>query len=114
MDASEVKEVAGALAALAAFLAALLGIPKYLQYRTRRDKMALVRDAFESVDSGPLLDRVFRQALAVGKRVRTETAIGESPASVSSAAAALAAQVFGGSSILRPRSALPALRTRKK
>jgi glutamyl-tRNA reductase len=54
-----------------------------------------VRDAFESVDPGPLLDRVFRQALAVGKRVRTETAIGESPASVSSAAAALAAQVFG-------------------
>jgi glutamyl-tRNA reductase len=54
-----------------------------------------VRDAFESVDSGPLLDRLFRQALAVGKRVRTETAIGESPASVSSAAAALAAQVFG-------------------
>jgi glutamyl-tRNA reductase len=41
------------------------------------------------------LDRLFRQALAVGKRVRTETAIGESPASVSSAAAALAAQVFG-------------------
>jgi glutamyl-tRNA reductase len=42
-----------------------------------------------------LLDRVFRQALGVGKRVRSETAIGESPASVSSAAAALAAQVFG-------------------
>ena len=38
---------------------------------------------------------VFRQALQVGKRVRTETAIGESPASVSSAAAALAQQVFG-------------------
>jgi glutamyl-tRNA reductase len=54
-----------------------------------------VRAAFEAVESGPLLDRVFRQALAVGKRVRTETAIGESPASVSSAAAALAAQVFG-------------------
>ena len=54
-----------------------------------------VRAAFESVTPGPLLDRVFRQALAVGKRVRTETAIGESPASVSSAAAALAAQVFG-------------------
>jgi glutamyl-tRNA reductase len=54
-----------------------------------------VRQAYESVDPGPLLDRVFRQALAVGKRVRTETAIGESPASVSSAAAALAAQVFG-------------------
>jgi glutamyl-tRNA reductase len=54
-----------------------------------------VRDAFESAEPGPVLDRVFRQALAVGKRVRTETAIGESPASVSSAAAALAAQVFG-------------------
>jgi glutamyl-tRNA reductase len=54
-----------------------------------------VRQAFEAADPGPLLDRVFRQALAVGKRVRTETAIGESPASVSSAAAALASQVFG-------------------
>jgi glutamyl-tRNA reductase len=54
-----------------------------------------VRDAYEAVEPGPLLDRVFRQALAVGKRVRSETAIGESPASVSSAAAALAAQVFG-------------------
>jgi glutamyl-tRNA reductase len=54
-----------------------------------------VRDAFEAAETGPLLDRAFRQALAVGKRVRTETAIGESPASVSSAAAALAAQVFG-------------------
>jgi glutamyl-tRNA reductase len=54
-----------------------------------------VRDAYESVTPGPVLDRVFRQALGVGKRVRTETAIGESPASVSAAAAALAAQVFG-------------------
>jgi glutamyl-tRNA reductase len=54
-----------------------------------------VRDAYEAVEPGPLLDRVFRQALAVGKRVRAETAIGESPASVSSAVAALAAQVFG-------------------
>jgi glutamyl-tRNA reductase len=54
-----------------------------------------VRAAYESVETGSLLDRVFREALGVGKRVRTETAIGESPASVSSAAAALAAQVFG-------------------
>jgi glutamyl-tRNA reductase len=54
-----------------------------------------VRAAYEAVEPGALLDRVFRQALAVGKRVRTETAIGESPASVSSAAAALTAQVFG-------------------
>jgi glutamyl-tRNA reductase len=54
-----------------------------------------VRDAYEAAAPGPMLDRVFRQALGVGKRVRTETAIGGSPASVSSAAAALAAQVFG-------------------
>jgi glutamyl-tRNA reductase len=54
-----------------------------------------VRDAYEAVEPGPVLDRVFRQAIALGKRVRSETAIGESPASVSSAAAALAAQVFG-------------------
>ena len=54
-----------------------------------------VRDAYEGAQHGALLDRVFRQALGVGKRVRSETAIGESPASVSSAAAALAAQVFG-------------------
>ncbi|HZQ15671.1 MAG TPA: glutamyl-tRNA reductase [Gaiellaceae bacterium] len=54
-----------------------------------------VRDAYEAAEPGPLLDRVFRQALAVGKRVRSSTAIGESPASVSSAAAALVAQVFG-------------------
>jgi glutamyl-tRNA reductase len=54
-----------------------------------------VRVAYEAARHGALLDRVFRQALGVGKRVRSETAIGESPASVSSAAGALAAQVFG-------------------
>jgi glutamyl-tRNA reductase len=54
-----------------------------------------VRAAFDAAAPGPLLDRVFRQALQLGKRVRTETSIGESPASVPSAAAALAEQVFG-------------------
>jgi glutamyl-tRNA reductase len=54
-----------------------------------------VRQAFDSGAAGPLLDRVFRQALHVGKKVRTQTAIAESPASVSAAAAALAQQVFG-------------------
>jgi glutamyl-tRNA reductase len=54
-----------------------------------------VRQAFESGAPGPLLDRVFRQALHVGKKVRTQTAIAESPASVTAAAAALAQQVFG-------------------
>lgn len=54
-----------------------------------------VRAAYESGTPGPVLDHVFRQALHAGKKVRSETAIGESPASVSSAAAALAQQVFG-------------------
>ena len=54
-----------------------------------------VRDAFEGGSTGPLLDRLFRQALHAGRRARVETAIGESPASVPAAAAALAQQVFG-------------------
>ena len=58
-----------------------------------------VRSAYEASRTvgaaGPLLHHLFRQALHVGKRVRNETAIGESPASVSSAAAELAARVFG-------------------
>ena len=54
-----------------------------------------VRDAFEAGAAGPLLDRLFRQALYAGRRARVETAIGESPSSVPAAAAALAQQVFG-------------------
>jgi glutamyl-tRNA reductase len=53
-----------------------------------------VRAAYEVGTTGPLLDRVFRQALHAGRRARVETAIGESPASVPAAAAALAQQVF--------------------
>jgi glutamyl-tRNA reductase len=66
-----------------------------------------VREAYggarEAATAGPILHRLFRQALRVGKRVRTETAIGENPASVSSAAAELAERVFdelGGKRIL--------------
>jgi glutamyl-tRNA reductase len=54
-----------------------------------------VRAAHDVGATGPVLDRLFRDALHAGKKARTETAIGESPASVSSAAAALAEQVFG-------------------
>jgi glutamyl-tRNA reductase len=54
-----------------------------------------VRAAHAAGATGSILDRLFRQALHAGKKARTETAIGESPASVSSAAAALAGQVFG-------------------
>jgi glutamyl-tRNA reductase len=62
-----------------------------------------VRVAHDLGATGPILDRLFRDALHAGKKARTETAIGESPASVSSAAAALAEQVFeelGGRSVL--------------
>ena len=62
-----------------------------------------VRAAHDAGATGPLLDRLFRQALHAGRKARTETAIGESPASVSSAAGALAEQVFGD---LRGRSIL--------
>ncbi len=59
-----------------------------------------VREAYEAGreagTTGSTLHRLFRQALRVGKRVRTETAIGENPASVSSAAAELAERVFEG------------------
>ncbi len=62
-----------------------------------------VRAAHEAGTPGLMLDRVFRQALHAGRKVRAQTAIGESPASVGAAAAALAEQVFGrlsGSRIL--------------
>ena len=62
-----------------------------------------VRAAADAGSPGPLLHGLFRQALHAGKKARSETAIGESPASVSSAAAALAEQVFGD---LRPSSVL--------
>jgi len=54
-----------------------------------------VRSAYEVGATGPLLDRLFRQALHAGRRARVETAIGENPSSVPAAAAALAQQVFG-------------------
>ena len=51
-----------------------------------------VRDAWQLAEqegsAGQLLSRVFRQALVVGKRARTETAIGRSALSISSAAVA--------------------------
>src|SRR5581483_11657450 len=54
-----------------------------------------VRSAYETGAAGSFLDRLFRQALHAGKRVRAQTAIGENPVSVPAAAAALAEQVFG-------------------
>ncbi len=44
---------------------------------------------------GPLLDTLFQTAIRSGKRVRTETAIGSNPASISSVSIALAKQIVG-------------------
>jgi len=61
--------------------------------------LAQVRDAFEAAHragtTGAVFNRLFRQAIEVGKRVRTETAIGDRLVSVSSAAVDLARQVLG-------------------
>jgi glutamyl-tRNA reductase len=61
--------------------------------------VAQVKDAYQAAHEGActnvVFNRLFRHALEVGKRVRTETAIGEKPVSVSSAAVELAEQVFG-------------------
>ena len=43
------KESAAILTAITALLAGILGILKYFQYRTRRDKIMLVRQAFDTV-----------------------------------------------------------------
>ncbi|HUF32260.1 MAG TPA: glutamyl-tRNA reductase [Acidimicrobiales bacterium] len=59
-----------------------------------------VRTAWESAvaegTTGTALNTLFRHALEVGKRVRTETAIGRHTASVSHAAVALATERLGG------------------
>jgi glutamyl-tRNA reductase len=58
-----------------------------------------VREAWEAATAegaaGPGLHMLFRHALEVGKRARTETGIGRSMTSVSSAAVALAAERLG-------------------
>ena len=53
--------------------------------------------------TGPLLNRLFHSAFAAGKRVRTETGLGEGAVSVSAAAVALARKILGD---LRERSVL--------
>ena len=58
-----------------------------------------VKDAFQSATVkrcvGPVLGHVFRWSFGVGKRVRTETALGGGAVSVSFAAVALARKIFG-------------------
>lgn len=50
--------------------------------------------AYENGNTGVILNRLFRHALGCGKRVRSDTAIGEMPVSVSYAAVQLAKTVF--------------------
>ena len=59
-----------------------------------------VKQAYHSAQQagtvGPVLSSVVPRAFQVAKRVRTDTAIGQSASSVASVAVALAGQVFGG------------------
>ncbi|MGH9348066.1 MAG: glutamyl-tRNA reductase [Vicinamibacterales bacterium] len=58
-----------------------------------------VKDAFSTAaerrSAGPFLNRLFHASFAVGKRVRSETAVGEGAVSVSFAAVQLARKIFG-------------------
>jgi glutamyl-tRNA reductase len=58
-----------------------------------------VKEAFQAASgrhcAGPMLTKLFHWSFAVGKRVRTETALGEGAVSISFAAVALARKIFG-------------------
>lgn len=58
-----------------------------------------VKDAFQAASerhrTGPLLSKLFHWSFLVGKRVRSETGLGEGAVSVSFAAVALARKIFG-------------------
>lgn len=64
-----------------------------------------VRDAYdlarETKAAGPVLSRLFRRAVTIGKRARTNTAISRNAASVSSVAVELARRTFGNLSECR-------------
>jgi len=58
-----------------------------------------VKDAYQTASdrraTGPMLSKLFHWAFVVGKRVRTETGLGEGAVSISFAAVALARKIFG-------------------
>ena len=58
-----------------------------------------VKDAFETAAgrrcAGPMLSKLFHWSFGVGKRVRSETALGEGAVSISFAAVTLARKIFG-------------------
>jgi glutamyl-tRNA reductase len=86
------EAAAGHLFAVAAGIdSAVLGESEILgQVRTAWER------SLEEGTSGPALNMLFRHAVEVGKRARTETAIGQNVASVSQAAVAMAAERLEG------------------
>jgi glutamyl-tRNA reductase len=86
------EDAAGHLFAVAAGLDSMvLGEPQIL---------AQVRQAYRTAEAehsaGPSLSRLFRSAIRTGRRVRAETAIGGSPASMVEAGTSLAERALGG------------------
>ena len=71
--------------------------------RGESEILGQVRAAYALGAPGPLLDRLFREALRVGRKVRAETPAGDPAASAAAAAAVLAERVLGD---LRDRTVL--------
>jgi glutamyl-tRNA reductase len=63
--------------------------------RGETEILGQVRAAYALGAPGPLLDRLFREALRVGRKVRAQTPVGDPRASAASAAAVLAERVLG-------------------
>jgi glutamyl-tRNA reductase len=85
------KEAVGHLFSVAAGLDSMIVGEAEIQGQVKRAyELALVEGA-----TGPITNRLFRDALAAGKRVRTETEVGRSRVSVSSIAVELAAGMLG-------------------
>ena len=63
--------------------------------RGETEILGQVRAAYALGTPGPLLDRLFREALRVGRKVRAQTPVGDPAASAASAAAVLAERVLG-------------------
>ncbi len=68
----------------------VLGEPQILGQVSTAYQTALTEQA-----AGPVLSGIFRSAIRCGKRVRTETAIGRNPATISSVAVHLAEEALG-------------------
>jgi glutamyl-tRNA reductase len=63
--------------------------------RGETEILGQVRAAYALGTPGPLLDRLFREALRVGRKVRAQSPIGDPAASAAAAAAVLAERVLG-------------------